>query len=139
MGNAILLVRMKTLILLIAVFQAMGDANGNPVAQSGLEVALAIKDSTINYCTFTIHFVCGSIKSWIQNEKVTKKNWHKKIPLDDTNKPCQMKTISSKCNTLQHPKEVTCAIVYDPPTPPSGLNYVFEFQTNMEGCILIQH
>jgi len=30
MGNAILLVRMKTLILLIAVFQAMGDANGNP-------------------------------------------------------------------------------------------------------------
>merc|ERR1712110_322268 len=133
MGNAILLVRMKTLILLIAVFQAMGEANGNP----GLEVALAIKDSTINDCTFTIYFVCGNLKSWFQNEKVTKKNWHKKMPIDnDTKKPCQMKTISSKCNTLQHPKEVTCARVYDPPPPPSGLNYVFEFQTNMEGCIL---
>ena len=81
---------MKTLILLIAVFQAMGDTNGNPgetfkqnssnielsfiynfkflhaFAQSGLEVALAIKDSTINDCTFTIYFVCGNLKSWFQ-------------------------------------------------------------------------
>merc|ERR1712032_432281 len=124
--------RMKTLILLIAVFQAKWAANGNTVPQ---EVALVIGEKTIDDCTFTIIKDCKGRHKGTQQDTstVNEKNYKSKI-----DPGCTITEITSECNILQQPANATCACVTNPPPPPTGRNYVFEFHTNMEGCILIQ-
>merc|ERR1712227_1095416 len=113
--------RMKTLILLIAVFQSKWAANGKTVPQS---VAIVIGEKTINDCTFTIKEVCEGITTHAQdkevNARVNEKNFKTKI-----GPGCTITEITSKCNILQQPAVATCACVTNPLTPPTGRNYVF--------------
>ena len=95
-------------------------------------VALVIGEKTINDCTFTIKEDCDGKKTTLE-EVVNEKNFKARIDPD-----CTITEITSKCNILQQPAVATCACVTNPPSPPTGRNYVFEFHTNMEGCILIQ-
>ena len=97
------------------------------------EVALVIGEKTIDDCTFTIKEDCKGKTTLAEEKTVNEKNFEMNI-----DPGCTITEITSKCNILQQPAVATCACVTNPPPPPTGRNYVFEFHTNMEGCILIQ-